>query len=151
MDKIKNALWCVVCAVVMAVLPASCAKAPIDRDIEGFWRLDSYVTVSDGHVHHCERIFYGITRYVVEVGERQGPGGYGTFIGRFEYVDGSSVVAMRDFRQRASTSDNGVPATADDLRPFGMDSTSTVFRVVDADGSRLVLQSDYARLELTRF
>lgn len=151
MDKRMSILRGAVCAVLVAVLAASCAKAPIDGDIEGFWRLDRFVTLGDGQAHTCERIYYGITRYVVEVAERQGPCGYGGFVGRFGYVDGGSGVSMSDFRQRAATSDNGVPATPDELRPFGMDSTSTTFRVVVADGDRLVLESDYARLELTRF
>ena len=86
-------------------------KDPIDEDIEGFWRLERFETHADGQIHECERIYYGITRMVVEVAERQGPGDYGAFIGRFEYKDGRKRVVMRDFKQRANTSDNGVSAT----------------------------------------
>lgn len=151
MDKmtLRAGLPCLLLACCL--LLGGCAKRPIDGDIEGYWRLERFVTRADGQVHRCERIFYGITRYVVEVAERQGAGGYGAFVGRFEYVGGSSRVAMKDFRQRAATSDNGRPATPAELLPFGMDSTSTEFCVVVADGDRLVLESSYARLELTRF
>ena len=88
---------------------------------------------------------------VVEVAERQGPGDYGAFIGRFEYKDGRKHVVMRDFKQRANTSDNGVNATPEDMMPFGMNAATTEFEVVVADGDNLVLRSDYATLQLTRF
>ena len=118
MDKmtLRAGLQCLLLACCL--LLGGCAKRPIDGDIEGYWRLERFVTRADGQVHRCERIFYGITRYVVEVAERQGAGGYGAFVGRFEYVDGSSRVAMKDFRQRAATSDNGRPATPAELLPF---------------------------------
>lgn len=126
-------------------------KDPIDEDIEGFWRLERFETHADGQIHECKRIYYGITRMVVEVAERQGPGDYGAFIGRFEYKDGRKHVVMRDFKQRANTSDNGVSATPEDMMPFGMDAATTEFEVVVADGDNLVLRSDYATLQLTRF
>ena len=77
--------------------------------------------------------------------------GYGTYIGRFGYEDGETKVVMKDFKQRAATSDNGVDATVEDLLPFGINSTETTFDVVVADGDNLVLRSDYATLQLTRF
>ena len=151
MCKVKALAGHIGLIVVAVMLAAGCSKQPVDGDIEGFWRLERFVTHADGEVHQCERIFYGITRYVVEAAERQGPGGYGAFVGRFEYVGGSSRVAMKDFRHRASTSDSGRHATPEELGPFGLGATSTEFRVVVADGNRLVLESDYARLELVAF
>lgn len=151
MDKKVKAGF-MACMLAFAVmLAAGCEKAPVDEDIEGFWRLERFRTNADGKTHECDRLYYSITRYVVEVSEKQGSGGYGTFIGRFEYVDGSRRVAMRDFRRRAATSDSGVRATAEELRPFGLGDSDTVFDVVSAGGGRLVLKSDYAILELTEF
>lgn len=139
-------------AMLMAVAVAGCEfKEPIDNDIEGFWKLERFETNADGRMHECTRLYYSITRYVVEVSEKQGPNGYGTFIGRFGYKDGETKVVMKDFKQRANTSDNGVSATVDDLKPFGIDSLETTFDVVVADGDNLVLRSDYATLQLTRF
>lgn len=126
-------------------------KDPIDEDIEGYWRLERFETRADGQMHECERIYYGITRMVVEVAEKQGPGGYGSFIGRFEYKDGRSKVVMKDFKRRANTSDGGVDATPEDMLPFGMNAATTEFEVVSADGDKLMLRSDYATLQLTRF
>lgn len=139
-------------AVFTVIVCCGCEwKDPIDEDIEGFWRLERFETRADGQIHECERIYYSITRMVVEVAEKQGPGGYGSFIGRFEYKDGRKKVVMSDFKQRAATSDNGVDATVDDMLPFGMNATTTEFEVVAADGDNLILRSDYATLQLKRF
>lgn len=118
-------------AVVMAVAVAGCEfKEPINDDIEGFWKLERFETNADGRMHECTRLYYSITRYVVEVSEKQGPNGYGTFIGRFGYKDGETKVVMKDFKQRANTSDNGVSATVDDLKPFGIDSLETTLMLL---------------------
>lgn len=139
-------------AMFMAVAVAGCEfKEPIDNDIEGFWKLERFETNADGRMYECRRIYYSITRYVVEVSEKQGPNGYGTFIGRFGYKDGRTKVVMKDFKHRANTSDNGVSATVNELKPFGINSLETTFDVVVADGDNLVLRSDYATLQLTRF
>lgn len=126
-------------------------KDPIDEDVEGFWHLERFETTADGQVHECERIYYSITRMVVEVAEKQGSGGYGAFVGRFEYKDGRKKVVMSEFKKRANTSDSGVDATAEEMLPFGMNAATTEFDVIVADGDNLVLRSDYATLQLTRF
>lgn len=137
---------------VMTLAVAGCEfKEPINNDIEGFWKLERFETRADGRMHECTRLYYSITRYVVEVSEKQGSNGYGSYIGRFGYEDGETKVVMKDFKQRAATSDNGVDATVDDLLPFGINSVETTFEVVVADGDNLVLRSDYATLQLTRF
>lgn len=127
------------------------SKAPLDSDIEGFWRLECFETAADGQRHGCERLYFGITRYVVEVSERQGTHGYGTFVARFKYEDGGGKVAMLNFKHRGNTGDDGTDVTAEELLPFGMNASSTVFDVVSADGKRLVLKSDYAILYLSKF
>ena len=126
-------------------------KDPSDEDREGFWRLERFETRADGQMHECERMYYSITRMVVEVSERQGPNGYDSFVARFEYKDGREKVVMRDFKRRAATSDSHEDATVEELLPFGLDATTTEFEVVVADGDNLVLRSDYATLQLTRF
>ena len=126
-------------------------KDPIDEDIEGFWRLERFETRADGQMHECERMYYSITRMVVEVAEKQGPHGYGAYIARFEYKDGRKKVAMRDFKVRGNTRDTHVDATIEQLLPFGMNATTTEFEVVIADGDNLVLRSDYATLQLKKF
>ena len=102
-------------------------------------------------MHEPERIFYGITRYVVEIAERQGTQGYGDFIGRFGYTDEGREAVMSEFKVRAGTSDSKKDATLEQLKPFGIGAMETTFRIVKADGKALVLESDYAKLELKRY
>lgn len=128
-----------------------CSKAPINSTIEGLWRLEYFITKEDNARHDCERLFYGITRYVVEVSEKQGTHGYGSFIGRFEYRNDETQVVMKEFKQRYSTGDNGIDATPEQLMPFGLNATHTVFDVVEAKGKKLVLESNYATLTFSKF
>ena len=137
--------------LLLVVLFSGCAKQPINSDVEGFWYLERFTTLEDGEIHESERIYYGITRYVVEVSEKQGPQGYSAFIGRFAYGDDGKKVIMSEFKERKTTGDNGKDATLEELKPFGIGALETVFDIVKADGKHLILESDYARLELSRF
>ena len=137
--------------LLLVVLFSGCAKQPINSDVEGFWYLERFTTLKDGEIHEPERIYYGITRYVVEVSEKQGPNGYGAFIGRFTYENEGQEAMMSEFKERDKTTDNGKDATVEQLKPFGIGALETVFRIVAADGKHLILESDYARLELSRF
>lgn len=114
-------------------------------------KLERFTTKEDGAVHEPERIFYGITRYVVEIAEQQGTQGYGDFIGRFGYTDEGREAVMSEFKVRAATSDSKKDATLEQLKPFGIGAMETTFRIVKADGKALVLESDYAKLELKRY
>lgn len=131
---------------------SSCdSKAPVDTDIEGFWQLEYFETAADGQRHDCERMFFGITRYVVEVAEKQGTHGYGYHIGRFSYLNGRTQVEMSDFKHRGNTSDDHTDSSVEELLPFGMNARTTVFDVVSANGKKLILRSDYATLYLSKF
>ena len=78
------------------------------------------------------------------------PSGAGTYTGRYAYSEEEGTVRMWDF---STTSEPGVPnyVEAEHLMPYGIGSTDTTFRILEADGHSLVLQSDYATLRLTRF
>ena len=140
-----------VLAAVVCLLPGGCKKAPINNDFEGMWILERFTTRADNEVHACERMYISIQLWVMEVAEKQGTHGYGSYIGRCIYDSKGESIRVQEFYQRASTGDNGKPATAEQLMPWGMNSTETTFKVLDANGKRLVLQSDYAVLELKRF
>ena len=133
------------------LLSGGCKKAPINNDFEGMWILERFTTHADEEVHTCQRMYISIQLWVMEVSEKQGPNGYGAYIGRCIYDEQGESITVKEFYQRVSTGDNGVPATAEQLNPWGMNSTETTFRVQKADGKRLVLESDYATLELKRF
>lgn len=133
------------------ILTNGCSKAPINSTIEGFWKLEYFITKEDNVRHDCERLYYSITRYVVEVAEKQGTHGYGAYIGRFEYQNDETQVVMKEFKQRYSTGDNGKDATIEQLKPFGINAINTTFNVVTAKDKKLVLESDYATLVFSKF
>ena len=62
--------------VMLAIVCNSCKKEPINSDIEGHWQLLEFTTKADNEIHPCERIYYSIQLWVVEVAEKQGPQGF---------------------------------------------------------------------------
>lgn len=129
-----------------------CQKAPINSDIEGQWILKQFTLRETDETVTCERLYYSITRMVTEVAEKQGPNGYGTYIGRTEYRKNETQLVVKDFKVRQSTGDSGEDAPVEKLRHFGIDNqVETVFDVVHCNGKTMTLQSDYARLELEKF
>lgn len=129
-----------------------CQKAPINSDIEGQWILKQFTLRKTDETVTCERLYYSITRMVTEVAEKQGPNGYGAYIGRTEYRNNETQLVVKDFKVRQSTSDSGENAPVEQLRHFGIDNQAeTVFDVVYCNGKTMTLESDYARLELEKF
>lgn len=131
---------------------AGCKKAPINSDVEGLWVLERFTVAGTGETVECERLYYSITRMVTEVAEKDGSKGYGAYIGRTEYRNGETQLVVKDFKVRKSTSDNGQDAPVEKLKHFGIgNQQETVFDIEYCNGKKMTLQSDYARLELTKF
>ena len=131
---------------------SGCQKAPINSDIEGQWILKQFTLRETDETVTCERLYYSITRMVTEVAEKQGPNGYGTYIGWTEYRNNETQLVVKDFKVRQSTGDSGEDAPVEKLRHFGIDNqVETVFNVVYCNGKTMTLESDYARLELEKF
>lgn len=131
---------------------SGCQKAPINSDIEGQWILKQFTLRETDETVTCERLYYSITRMVTEVAEKQGPNGYGTYIGRTEYRKNETQLVVKDFKVRQSTGDSGEDAPVEKLRHFGIDNqVETVFDVIHCNGKTMTLESDYARLELEKF
>lgn len=129
-----------------------CQKAPINSDIEGQWILKQFTLRETDETVTCERLYYSITRMVTEVAEKQGPNGYGAYIGRTEYRNNETQLVVKDFKVRQFTGDSGENAPVEKLRHFGIDNQAeTVFDVVHCNGKTMTLESDYARLELEKF
>lgn len=138
--------------VLSAILAGGCTKEPINNDVEGFWILKEFTTLGDGKTTKCSRLYYSITRMVTEVSEKQGNNGYGTYIGRTEYANDESQLVLKDFKVRQATSDSGENAPVDKLRHFGINNQKiTVFDILECNGKKMTLQSDYARLQLEKF
>ena len=124
--------------LLLCIAFSGCQKEPIDRNIEGMWRLEQFTTHKDGVVHKdCQRMFFSIQLWVVEVAEKQCTHGYGTFIGRFSYENDKQKVVMKDFVHRYSTGDDGIRVGIDKnekgeiiypiskLQPYGINSLET--------------------------
>ena len=109
-------------ALVVALVMQGCQKEPINNDIEGFWQLEQFVVKDTREVVTCERLYYSITRMVTEVAEKEGPNGYGSYIGRTEYRNNETQLVLKDFKVRANTSDNKQDAPVEMLRHFGIDN-----------------------------
>lgn len=125
---------------------ACCQKAPMNEKIDGHWQLMSFET-TDGTMHPCERIYYSIQLQLIEISNKGGSR-YGTFIGRFHYQPATKKIKVYEFRERNAEERL---ATKEQLLPFGMNSTETVFDVVEANGKTLILKSDYATLTFRIF
>lgn len=137
---------------ICGLLLTGCTKQPLNRDVEGFWVLKSFVTLSDGQSHQCRRLYYSITRMVTEVAEKGGDRNLTSCVARTGYNEDQSQLILTDFKIRGSTSDLRKDATVEQLMPYGIDSQElTTFDIIHCDGKNMTLQSDYARLELERF
>lgn len=112
---------------------------------------DKEIVHEDGKTHPCERIYYSIQLWVVDVAEKQGAHGYKHSVGRFMYGEDEKTVTMKDFHYRDWTTDSKEATALEDLIPYGINSLETTFEVVKADGKSLILRSDYATLRFTGF
>lgn len=136
----------IVTLLACCVWLACCQKAPMNEKVDGHWQLMSFET-TDGATHPCKRIYYSIQLQLIEINNK-GDSNYGTFIGRFHYNQATQKITVSEFREREAEENL---ATAEQLLPFGMNSTETVFDVIEANGKTLILKSDYATLTFRSF
>ena len=148
----KKWIYTIIAVIGMALGTAGCKKAPINSDVEGFWILERFTVAETNEAVECERLYYSITRMVTEVAEQDGSKGYGAYIGRTEYRNDETQLVVKDFKIRQSTGDSGQDAPVENLKHFGINNQQeTVFDIVKCDGKEMILESDYARLELKKF
>ncbi len=135
-------------AALLLLLPllCNCAKEPINRDIEGHWKLERFTILDTDETVTCERIFWGITRAGAKLFEKQGPHGYAPLDALIEYRKNETVLVFKEIFC------GGRLATKEELHPYGLnDAEETVFQVEESTHKKMVLVSDYARLELKKF
>ena len=141
-----------VALILLSCLLFSCEKAPINNAVEQHWALQRFTVLATNEVVECDRLYFGITCMVTVVSEKQGSHGYGSFVARTEYRDDNRVLVLKDFQRRTSGYDPGAAATPEQLMPFGIiDPKETVFKISKPSHKELVLESEYARLELRKF
>ena len=131
-------------------LLAGCKKAPMNSNIEGFWQLLEFTTEADGETHPCNRIYYSIQLWVVEVAEKQGPQGLTPFRGRYQYNEINNSITMNDM-STYDLPENSRPAEVWELEPYGLNNVNTTFKVVETNGKYMTLESDYAILKFKKF
>ncbi len=137
--------------MILLLLPLSgCEKAPFNSDIEGFWRLDKFVTHADGVTAMPDGLFFSIQLWLVQVSDKQGSGNVQSFTGRYAFDETTNTVKMWDFSM-VGLSGEPLYATVEQLAPYGIGALETVFDVVEAGGGHLVLRSEYSTLYLSRF
>lgn len=136
--------------IIVLLTLGGCRKAPINSDIEGHWQLMEYTTHTDGNTHKCERIYYSIQLWVVEVAEKQGTQGLQSFRGRYRYNEDNNTIYFTDM-STYTTPENSRPATIEELLPYGLNNVDTKLEVIKKGKKNLVLRSDYATLYLKRF
>jgi hypothetical protein len=109
-----------------------------------------FTTKADNEVHPCERIYYSIQLWVVEVAEKQGPQGLTPFRGRYQYDEASNSITMNDM-STYDLPENSRPAEVWELEPYGLNNVNTTFKVVETNGKYMTLESDYAILKFKKF
>ena len=138
--------------LVLVLVASGCKKEPVNRDIEGHWKLLQFTVLESGEVVTCKRLFYGITHKITKVMEKQGEHGNRTYSALTEYRDNESVLVLKDFKSGIDASSNPIDTPVEKLLPFGINNQKeTVFSVLESSHKRMVLESDYARLELKKF
>lgn len=146
----KRIFYIGLCLAMLAMIGYSCKKEPINSDIEGHWQLLEFTTKADNKVHSCERIYYSIQLWVVEVAEKQGPQGLTPFRGRYEYDEANHTIEMTDMSTYA-TPENSRPAEVWELEPYGLNNVNTTFKVIESGHKYMTLESDYAVLKFKKF
>lgn len=137
----------------MLLVLAGCErKWPMNGALDGQWQLLTVENREDGTVtdRKEERLFYRFQLQLLMI-INLGDNGYGAYIGRMTYDQKAQTVEIWEMNVRNNEGDSGIPATAEQLAPFGMTSGQTVFHVVEADRKRLVLETEERRLTFRKF
>lgn len=146
----KRNLYIGICLLMAVLALGGCKKAPINPDIEGHWQLLEFTTKADGQTHKCERIYYSIQLWVIEVAEKGGPLELTSFRGRYRYDETDNTIRIKDL-STYDVPELSRPAEVWELLPYGLNCTNPTFEVVSVDKRWMTLESDYAILKLKKF
>ena len=147
-QKFIQTLLCVILSFTLF----SCEKEEVYNDLEDHWKLEQFTIKETNEVVTCDRLFFGITYLVTEIAQKKAYFNDKAFIARTEYQDDFTKLVLKDFRVPGYTNGLPVEATAEQLMEFGINNpVETIFQIVKLTKKDLILESDYARLELTRF
>lgn len=133
--------------VLLCILMTACAKAPIDRDIEGHWRVET-ITRSGENTEYPKNMFYTMKLWLVEVADKSPESKHKALIGRLEVLEDG--LRMYEFKGRTGLGDDKNDATAEELAYYGLEKENR-FRIVEHSRRHLVLESAETRIGLLRF
>lgn len=104
--------------------------------LDGMWQMQSVTYLDDETTVHPEDMYFSFQMNIIEVKKL----GTALFNGTFDYTDGVISSSLR-----VGEPDLGL------LPDFGMNAPEQHFKVVKLNSDKLILQSDYARLELRKY
>lgn len=111
---------------------ASCTEKFGYKHLDGMWQVQSMT--KDGVTEHPEDMYFSFQMHIMEVRKL----GIGAFAGSFNYID--EVIHFK-FNNMS----------VEQAHIFGMNAPEQEFVVEKLSSDKLILQSDYARVELRKY
>lgn len=118
-------------AALLCVM-TSCSEKFGYKHLDGMWQVQSMT--KDGVTEHPQGMYFSFQMHIMEVRQL----GVAQFAGKFTYTDD---VIHSDF----------TGMTVEQAHIFGMKDAQQEFVVERLDSDKLILQSDYARVELRKY
>ena len=138
-------------ALLIIFLISSCESYQIHGDLDGFWQVTSIENKQTGEITHCKGdTYYSFQRELVLISyvSPNIPTGQmkENYIAYFTHEN--DVITMTDFRIYIDR--EGKQAPLSKLEKFGLYETFNTFDVEKLNNGSLILNSDKARIVLTK-
>ncbi|MBO5922075.1 MAG: lipocalin-like domain-containing protein [Bacteroidaceae bacterium] len=138
-------------ALLIIILISSCESYQIHGDLDGFWQVTSIENKLTGEITHCKGdTYYSFQREMVLISyvSPNIPTGQmkENYIAYFTHEN--DVITMTDFRIYIDR--EGKQAPLSKLEKFGLYETFNTFDVEKLNNGSLILNSDKARIVLTK-
>ena len=111
----------------------SCGKKFGHRYLDGMWQMQR-IEYKDGNIDTPLDTYFSFQMDIIHLRKL----GNSEFYGKYDYENDSMHIQVLD-------------ATAEQMKVFGMDGRVQDFAVEKLNSNKLVLQSDYARLEFRKY
>lgn len=117
----------------------SCGKKSINGILDGRWQLMTIDFHEDGEQIRPDYTYYDFALHLMQFRKTYGTDAeFGYLNGRFNHIDDSMHVMM-------------IRCTKDMAVGFGMNDTIQHFAVEELTGKKMILNSEYARLNFRKF
>lgn len=113
---------------------SACGPMHEYRHLDGMWQMRHIQYENGGAAEQPENTYYSFQLHIINLKKL----GRGEYYGSFKYVDDSMHVSIK-----------GAPVS--EMKVFGMNDTVQHFKVETLKSDKLVLKSDYARLEFRKY